>query len=74
MDKKEKKFEEKVDELEKLINELENGNVDLEESIDKYVEAMNLAKECDQKLKNIEERVSKIISENGEINDFDLEG
>ncbi len=74
MDKKDKKFEEKINELEKLINELENGNVDLEDSIDKYVEAMNLAKECDQKLKTIEERVSKIISENGEINDFDLEG
>lgn len=74
MDKNEKKFEEKINDLENLINELENGNVDLEDSIEKYVEAMNLAKECDQKLKNIEERVSKIISENGEINDFDLEG
>lgn len=74
MDKNDKKFEEKINDLEKLINELENGNVDLEDSIEKYVEAMNLAKECDQKLKNIEERVSKIISENGEINDFDLEG
>lgn len=73
MDKNDKKFEEKIDDLEKLINELENGNVGLEDSIEKYVEAMNLAKECDQKLKNIEERVSKIISENGEINDFDLE-
>ena len=33
--KKDAKFEEKVDELEKIIAELENGNIELEDSIEK---------------------------------------
>ena len=71
--KKDAKFEEKVDELEKIIAELENGNIELEDSIEKYAYAMKLAKECDDKLKKIEEKVNKIIKENGTIENFDLE-
>lgn len=72
MAKTEVKFEEKITELEKIINDLENGEFDLDESINKYMDAMKLVKECDEKLKNIEEQVSKIILENGEIKDFEL--
>lgn len=67
------KFEEKVKELEKIINDLENGEIDLEDSINKYTSAMKLVKECDKELNNIEEQVSKIVLENGEIKDFEIE-
>ena len=73
MDKTEAKFEEKITELEKIINELENGEIDLDESINKYMMAMKLVKECDEKLKNIEEQVNKMVLENGEVKDFELE-
>ncbi len=66
---KEVKFEEQVKELEKLINELESGETDLDESIEKYSKAMKLVKECDKKLKNIEEQVNKIVTEDG-LKDF----
>ncbi len=69
----EKKFEEKMKELETIIDELENGNTDLEDSIKKYTRAMKLVKECDEKLKNIEEQVNKIVLENGEVADFNVE-
>ena len=59
------KFEDKIKELESIINELENGEIDLEKSIEQYTKAMNLVKECDLKLKNIEENVNKIVNENG---------
>lgn len=68
---KEKKFEENMKELETIINELETGEIDLEESISKYTRAMQLVNICDQKLKNVEDRVSKMILENGEIEDFE---
>lgn len=64
------KFEDKIKKLEELINELENGNVDLEDSIKKYTEAMNLVKDCDVQLKDIEEKVNKIVTENGELEEF----
>lgn len=70
---KETKFEDKMKELEKIINELESGEIDLDKSIENYTKAMKLVHECDDKLKNIEEQVNKIVQENGEINDFTVE-
>ena len=67
------KFEEKMQNLETIINDLENGDIDLDESIEKYTKAMQLVKECDTELKSVEEQVSKLVSENNEIKDFDIE-
>lgn len=72
MAKEEVKFEEKLNELEKMVLELEKGDVDLDDAIDKYTKAMKLAKECSDKLKNAEENVNKILTENGE-EDFKYE-
>ena len=68
---KTKKFEDNMKELEQIINELEVGDIDLDESIQKYTTAMQLVKECDEKLKNVEEQVSKMVLENEEIEDFE---
>ncbi len=68
---KEKKFEENIKELEEIINALETGEIDLDESISKYTMAMQLVKECDSKLKDIETQVSKIVLETGETEDFE---
>lgn len=70
---KEKKFEDKIKELEEIIATLENGEVSLDESINKYTEAMKLVKECDAELKNIETKVNKIVTENGNLEDFEVE-
>ena len=67
----EQKFEDKIKELESIIDELENGEIDLDQSIEKYTKAMTLVKECDEKLKNIEEQVNKIIIDNKE-EDFEI--
>lgn len=68
-----KKFEEKMKDLETIINELENGNIDLEDSINKYTEAMKLVYDCDEQLKNIEKQVSQIVTEDGTLKEFDME-
>lgn len=67
---KEVKFEDKIKELEEIVNELESGEIDLDSSIEKYTRAMKLVSECDDKLKNIEEQVNKIVNENGSLEDF----
>ncbi len=69
---KEKKFEENIQELEKIINELESGEVDLDASIEKYTHAMKLVSLCDNKLKNVEEQVNKILTENNTLEDFQV--
>lgn len=70
---KEVKFEDKLKELETIINELESGEIDLDSSIEKYTTAMKLVKECDEKLKNVEEQVNKIVTENGSLEEFNVE-
>ncbi len=66
------KFEDKMKKLEKLISDLENGEIDLEKSIETYTEAMKLIKECDDELTNMEQHVSKIVMENGAMEDFEI--
>ena len=73
MAKTEMKFEDKIKELEVIVNELEKGEIDLDSSIEKYTYAMKLVKECDEKLKKVEEQVSKIVTENGELEEFKVE-
>lgn len=67
------KFEDKLKELENLVSELEKGDVSLDDAIEKYTFAMKLAKECSEKLKNAEENVNKILTENGTLEDFKVE-
>jgi len=67
-----KKFEDLMDSLEKIVKELESGEVDLEVSIDKYTEAMKLVKACGDKLNKASESVNKIMAENGEFKDFEV--
>lgn len=67
---KEVKFEEKLENLENIVKELEEGNVDLDDAINKYTEAMKIAKECSEKLDNATKAVNKILNENGELEEF----
>ena len=73
MSKDEIKFEDKLNNLEKMVSELESGEVDLDDAIEKYTKAMKLAKECSEKLKNAEESVNKILTDSGNEEDFKAE-
>ncbi len=72
-DEKELTFEENLNELEKIVKELESGEVNLDDAINKFTEAIKIAKVCDEKLKNAEENVNKILNKDGSISDFKLE-
>ncbi len=72
-DEKELTFEENLNELEKIVKELESGEVNLDDAINKFTEAIKIAKICDEKLKNAEENVNKILNKDGSISDFKLE-
>lgn len=65
-----KKFDELLIDIEKIVKDLESGNIDLETSIDKYSEAMKLIKICSDKLNNATESVNKILAENGNLEEF----
>ncbi len=70
---KEINFEKALEKLEKIINELENGSIELDNAIKKYTEAMELVKFCNEKLTSATDSINKIMGENGIISDFEIE-
>ena len=63
----------KIKELEAIVKELESGEVNLDDAIEKYTKAMNLAKECSDKLNTAVEKVNKVLKENGTLEEFNVE-
>ncbi len=72
-EEKELSFEESLNNLEEIVKKLETGEVPLDDAINEFNKAMKLAKSCDDKLKNAEEAITKLVSDTGEIKDFKVE-
>ncbi len=72
-EKKELSFEESLEQLEEIVKKLEVGDVPLDDAIEEFNKAMKLAKKCDEKLKNAEEAITKLVKDNGEVVDFQIE-
>ncbi len=61
-------FEKALAELEAIVQKLEQGSVDLEESIALYERGAALKAHCEAKLKAAQERIEKIVvSDNGTV-------
>ncbi len=58
-------FEEAMGQLEKIVDALDSGDVSLEKSIDIYEQGAALQKHCEDKLKQAEMRVQKIVADSG---------
>ncbi|MEW8969950.1 MAG: exodeoxyribonuclease VII small subunit [Mesobacillus sp.] len=65
-------FEQAMDQLESIVEKLEEGDVPLEEAISFYKEGMELSKLCHDKLKNVEEQLAQIITEDGRTEGFSI--
>jgi len=50
------KFEKAVERLEKIVDELESGSLDLDESLKAYEEGVKLIKLCSKKLNEAEKK------------------
>lgn len=72
-EEKEKTFEENLENLEKIVKDLESGNIPLDDAIEKFTEAMKLAKLCDNKLKNAEEKLNSILNKDDKLEEFSIE-
>ncbi len=70
----EMKFEDALKRLEKIVKDLEDGNLSLDESLEKYEEGIKLSKMCAKKLELAKKKVEILLkSEDGsvEIKPFD---
>jgi exodeoxyribonuclease VII small subunit len=59
-------YEDAVKELQDIVNKLGTGNVTLDESLKLYTRGIELSKQCDEKLKQIEQKFSVIDTKTGE--------
>ena len=67
MEEKEINFEEAMKQLENIANELEKGNLSLDESVNKFEEGMKLSKKCNDFLDKAEKKITMLINNDGEI-------
>lgn len=64
----EMKFEEGLKKLEKIVEELESGNLSLDDSLEKYEEGIRLSKACSKKLEVARKKVEILLkSEDGSV-------
>jgi len=64
---KEIKFEEAMNELEKIANELEKGELDLDSSLNKFEEGIELSKKCNEILEDAEKKINILLQKDGKI-------
>ena len=59
-------FEAALTELEKLVEKMESGEQSLEEALAAFQRGIELTRTCQQGLKEAEQRVDKLLAQNGE--------
>ena len=67
MTKKNPTFETQLKDLAIIVNQLEDGDLTLEESLKLFEDGVKLSRECQEKLNNAERRIEILLEdENGE--------
>lgn len=62
------KFEEALKKLEKIVGDLEDGNLSLDDALNKYEEGIKLSKLCAKKLEAAKKKVEILMkSEDGSV-------
>jgi exodeoxyribonuclease VII small subunit len=59
-------FEKALQTLESLVENMESGDMTLEKSLQAFEEGIKLTKECQQALKEAEQKVEILMSQNAE--------
>lgn len=59
-------FEEAMEELEKLVEQMERGDLSLEESLKSFERGIKLTRTCQQALQDAEQKVQILLEKNGE--------
>ena len=63
MENKELTFEEAIEDLEKIVTELENGDLPLDKSVENFKKGMELSNYCSKLLDDAEKTISILIEQ-----------
>jgi len=73
MTKKTPNFEKALESLESLVDDMEQGNLSLEESLKRFEKGIALSSECQQALQNAELKIKELVEKNGKLLEQDVE-
>lgn len=60
-------FEDNMENLEKIVTELEKGELNLDGSISKFEEGIKISKECNKILEEAEKKITILLEKDGNI-------
>ena len=66
-------FEENIEQLEKVVQELESGNLNLEDSIKKFEEGINLSKKFNEILEEAEKKITVLVKKDDKVEEEKFE-
>jgi len=73
MAEQEKTFDESLKELEGIVENLEKGDVPLEEALDQFQEGIKISRSLKKTLNNADQLLTKIVDEEGNETVFETE-
>ena len=62
-DPQELKFEEAIADLEQVVEQLESGDLSLEDSLEAFEKGVGLVRYCNQKLSEVEKKVELLVKD-----------
>ncbi len=66
-------FESAINQLETIIQHIENNQIDLESALNQYKHGMELVKFCQDKLKDVEQKIKILDQETNQLKNFQTE-
>ena len=66
-------FESAITELEQIIQHIEVDQIDLDRALNQYKHGMELVKFCQDKLRDVEQKIKILDQETNQLKDFNAE-
>ncbi|MFW5981908.1 MAG: exodeoxyribonuclease VII small subunit [Halanaerobiaceae bacterium] len=63
------KFEKALEDLENIVNDLEDGGLPLDKSLDKFTEGVKLIKYCNKELSKAEKKIEMVVNEGDDFSE-----
>lgn len=73
VEKKSADFEQALERLEHLVEEMEGGELSLEQMIKHFEEGSELVEICSGKLNEVEQKIEKLVKKDGELTEAPFE-
>ena len=68
-----KSFEENMEELEKVVAELEKGDLNLDDSVSRFEQGIKNSKECSKILEEAEKKITILVKKDDEMKEEDFQ-